>query len=120
MNIEKENLSQQIMRTNSVTQKQEILEQVPVHLSNLMAGFQSALVKANRRAKTGVQDLEDIGEMAIGNLEVQLSAPIIDRLHPEDPVIMLPNIKSVTEQSPKVTLKFNVVALPSESDGVND
>ncbi len=104
-------------RTNTEEDRQ--LELAPVHVSDLMAGFQSAVAKANRAIETGDLDQEHIGDMAITNLKVSLSAPIIEGQHQEDPVIMIPNIHSVTPDSPKVSLSFDVIVVPENEGNIN-
>lgn len=93
------------------------LELVPVRTADLMRGFQAAVAKANRSTRAGEQEGEDIERMAIKDLEVSLTAPIIESAHAEDPVVMLPNIKSVDADSPSLSLKFSVVSVPRQSRG---
>lgn len=93
------------------------LEYVPVRTSDLMRGFQAAVAKANRSTEAGDIGGEDIERMSIKDLEITLSAPIIDGGHAEDPVVMLPNIKSVDAESAKISMKFNVVSVPGKGRG---
>lgn len=93
------------------------LELVPVRTADLMRGFQAAVAKANRSTRAGEQEGEDIERMAIKDLEVSLTAPIIESAHAEDPVVMLPNIKSVDADSPRLSLKFSVVGVPRQQRG---
>ena len=69
------------------------LERVPVRTSDLMRGFQAAVARANRSARSSEEDGEDIERMSVKDLEISLSAPIIEGGHADDPVLMLPNIK---------------------------
>ena len=89
-------------------------ESVPVRIGDLMRGFQASVARANRSVAAGDQDTEDIERMSIRDMEVSLSAPIIDSGHAEDPVVMLPNIKSADAESAKVSIKFNVVSVPGK------
>jgi hypothetical protein len=88
------------------------LEVVPVRVSDLMQGFQAAAARANRSTQAGDESGEDIEQMAVKDLEISLSAPIIEGGHASDPVIMLPNIKSVDSETAKLSLKFNIVSVP--------
>lgn len=90
------------------------LELVPVRVGDLMRGFQSAVSRANRSARAGEGDGEDIEQMAIKDLEVSMQAPVIEGGHAEDPTLMLPNIKSVDRDTASVTIKFSVVTLPAK------
>lgn len=90
------------------------LELVPVRVGDLMRGFQSAVSRANRAARAGDGDGEDIAQMAIKDLEISIEAPIIEGGHAEDPTLMLPNIKSVDRDTAAVTLKFSVVTVPAK------
>ena len=102
-----------------VNKKENQLELSPVRVSDLMAGFQSAVAKANRAVETGDFDQEHIGDMAITNLKVSLAAPYIQAQHEEDPIIMVPNINSVTPDSPKISLSFDVVTVPEDEGNIN-
>jgi hypothetical protein len=89
------------------------LELVPVQVSDLMRGFQAAVVRANSATRAGIEDSENIEQMVIKDLDISLTAPIIESAHAGDPTLMLPNIKSVDADSPIITLKFSVVSVPS-------
>jgi chromosome segregation ATPase len=89
-------------------------EVLPVHVGDLMRGFQSAVSRANHSARAGEGDGEDIEHMAIKDLEVSMQAPVIDQAHAEDPILMLPNINSADRDTASVTIKFNVVTLPAK------
>ncbi len=89
-------------------------EHVPVRTSDLMRGFQAAVARANRAALSGEFEGEDIGRMAIKDLRVSISAPIIDGGHADDPTLMLPNIKSVDETSARISLEFTVINTPGK------
>lgn len=93
------------------------LEYVPVRTSDLMRGFQAAVARANRATSAGDGDGEDIERMSIKDLQVTLSAPIIDGGHADDPIVMLPNIKSVDADSAKISLSFSVVSVPLKGRG---
>lgn len=107
-----ENLEKQI--SESIKYKQ--LELVPVRISDLMRGFQSAMAKANFASKSGNEiEGEDIGNLAIKDLQISLTAHIIEAGHADDPILMLPNIKSIDQDSAKVSIKFTVYGVPVES-----
>ena len=109
----KTTLAQLVDQTRE-SQLQRRLEQVPVRTSDLMRGFEAAVARANRATRAGDVDGEDIERMSIQSLEVSLTAPLIDGGHAEDPVFMLPNIKSADAQSAEVGLKFTVVSVPTK------
>jgi hypothetical protein len=91
------------------------LDLVPVRVGDLMRGFQSAVARANLATRAGDEsEGEDIEQMAIKNLEVTVTAPVIDAGHAEDPVLMLPNIKSPDAATAQVSLKFSVVSVPAK------
>ncbi len=90
------------------------LDLVPVRVGDLMRGFQAAVARANLATRAGAEgEGEDIEQMAIKNLEVSVTAPVIDAGHAEDPVLMLPNIKSPDAATAQVSLKFSVVSVPA-------
>ncbi|MCP5051996.1 MAG: hypothetical protein GY940_32810 [bacterium] len=93
------------------------MEVVPVRVSDLMQGCQAAVARANRSVRAGEGEEEDIEQMSVKNLEISLSAPIIESAHAEEPTIMLPNIKSVDSESAKITLKFSIVSVPVKKRG---
>lgn len=94
------------------------MEAVPVRISDLMQGFQAAVARANRSTQAGVEgEGEDISPMSVKDLEISLSAPIIDGGHAADPVVMLPNIKSVDSETAKISLKFSIVSVPLKKRG---
>lgn len=88
------------------------MEVVPVRISDLMQGFQAAVARANRSTQAGEGEGEDIETMSVKDLEISLSAPIIEGGHASDPVVMLPNIKNVDSESAKMSLKFSIVNIP--------
>lgn len=93
------------------------MEVVPVRVSDLMQGFQAAVARANRSTQAGEGDGEDIERMSVKDLEISLSAPIIEGGHAADPVVMLPNIKSVDTESAKISMKFSIVSVPLKQRG---
>lgn len=104
------------LRQETVDEKlRRRLDLVPVRVGDLMRGFQAAMARANlaTRAGGGEDGGEDIEQMAIRNLEVSVTAPVIDAGHAEDPVLMLPNIKSPDAATAQVSLKFSVVSVPA-------
>jgi hypothetical protein len=107
-------LLDQLTRAAEAEHLQKRHENVPVRTSDLMRGFQAAVARANRAASSGEFEGEDIGRMAIKDLEVSISAPIIDGGHADDPTLMLPNIKSVDETSARISLKFTVINTPGK------
>jgi hypothetical protein len=91
------------------------LDLVPVRVGDLMRGFQAAVARANLATRAGGEgEGEDIEQMVIKNLEVSVTAPVIDAGHAEDPVLMLPNIKSPDAATAQVSLKFSVVSVPAK------
>lgn len=102
----------ELLQEAKETKLRKRLELVPVRISDLMQGLQAAMAKANRAVRTSAEEGEDIERMAIKDLQVTLSAPIIEGGHAVDPTVMLPNIKSVTTDTATVTLSFNVVSVP--------
>lgn len=92
-------------------------EHVPVRASDLMRGFQAAVARANRAVIAGDIEGQDIEDMAVRDLRVSISAPVIDSGHAEDPTLMLPNIKSVDEQSARISLEFSVMSMPKKTQG---
>ncbi|HET9225978.1 MAG TPA: hypothetical protein VFR31_04885 [Thermoanaerobaculia bacterium] len=91
------------------------LDLVPVRVGDLMQGFQAAVARANLATHAGGEgEGEDIEQMVIKNLEVSVTAPVIDAGHAEDPVLMLPNIKSPDAATAQVSLKFSVVSVPAK------
>lgn len=92
-------------------------EYVPVRASDLMRGFQAAVARANRAVVAGELEGQDIEDMAVRDLRVSISAPVIDSGHAEDPTLMLPNIKSVDEQSARISLEFSVMSVPRKAQG---
>jgi hypothetical protein len=107
----------QILEETRTERLRKRLEYVPVRTSDLMRGFQAAVARANRATQAGEGEGEDIERMSIKDLQVTLSAPIIDGGHADDPVVMLPNIKSVDAESAKITLSFQVVSVPLKGRG---
>ncbi|MES1241365.1 MAG: hypothetical protein ABUT39_07085 [Acidobacteriota bacterium] len=103
------------LRQETVDEKlRRRLDLVPVRVGDLMRGFQAAMARANLANRAGGEDEgEDIEQMAIKNLEVSVTAPVIDAGHAEDPVLMLPNIKSPDASTAQVSLKFSVVSVPA-------
>jgi len=89
----------------------------PVKLSDLMRGFQGAVVRANDAIRAGSDDGEDIEAMVIKRLDISLEAPIVETGHADDPVVMLPNLNSVDSDSPTVRLSFEVVSVPVMKGG---
>jgi len=98
-------------RDAHLRQKQEL---VPVRTGDLMRGFQAAVARANASTSAGSDGTgEDSESMAIKNLEVSITAPIIDAGHAEDPVLMLPNLKNPDPETAQISLKFSVVSVPA-------
>ena len=91
----------------------EKLNGVAVKTSDLMNGFQGALaraIKARRAADT--DDSEDIADFVVQDLEVEFAAPIVAERSGDEPVLLVPNIKSVNTESPLARLKFTVGSVP--------
>jgi hypothetical protein len=103
------------LRQETVDEKlRRRLDLVPVRVGDLMRGFQAAVARANLATRAGGEgEGEDIEQMVIKNLEVSVTAPVIDAGHAEDPVLMLPNIKSPDAATAQVSLKFSVVSVPA-------
>lgn len=115
--IEVRKIVNQLLQESAQARTRRRLELVPVRTSDLMRGFQAAVARANRATRAGEGDSEDIERMAIKDLEISVTAPLIESAHAEDPVLMLPNLKSVDADSPAITLKFNVVSVPRAQRG---
>lgn len=115
--IETRKVIDQLLQESKEEKIRRRLELVPVQISDLMRGFQAAVARANESTRGGIEGegeeaSEDIGGMSIKDLEISLSAPIIEGGHAADPRVMLPNIKSVDEESARISLKFNIVSVP--------
>ena len=93
---------------------QSAYETLPVKTSDLMMGFQSAVSRANEAARSTDYDTQDIETMKVKDLEISIQAPVIESGHASDPVLMLPNIKSVRSDSVNLTLKFSIVSVPKQ------
>lgn len=94
---------------------QSAYETLPVRTSDLMMGFQSAVSRANEAARSTDYDTQDIETMKVKDLEISIQAPVIESGHASDPVLMLPNIKSVRSDSVNLSLKFSIVSVPKKN-----
>jgi len=89
---------------------------VAIKTSDLMNGFQNSMAKAIKTETLNGSESENIKDYIIRDLEVEFAVPIIAERGEEEPILMLPNIKNVTEESPLVKLKFKITNIPeSES-----
>lgn len=105
-------ISDQLLKEASERKLEKRYESVPVRISDLMEGFEAALAKANRASQAGDFESEDIANIAVKDLEINLSASLIESGHAQDPVLMLPNIKSVDNRSTNVNIRFSLHSLP--------
>ena len=90
---------------------------VAVKTSDLMNGFQGAMAKAIRSRKPSSDQVgEDIQNFIIQDMEVEFAVPLVAEREEKEPILMIPNIKSVTDQSPLVKLKFKVANVPEKEE----
>lgn len=115
--LEVRRIVEQLLEEAKEAKLRRRLESVPVRVGDLMQGFQAAVSRANRAERAGAEEAEDIERMSIKDLEVEVTAPIIESAHAEDPVLMLPNIKAASPEAAQVTLKFSVVSVPLKQRG---
>ncbi|MEQ9403953.1 MAG: hypothetical protein RIM99_10225 [Cyclobacteriaceae bacterium] len=100
------------LKTSGTPQK---ISGIPLKASDLMNGFQNSMAKAIKTQSLGSSESENIKDYIIQDLEVEFAVPLVAERGEEEPILMLPNIKSVTEESPLVKLKFRITNVP-ESD----
>jgi len=99
------------------SEKKETLTGVAVKTSDLMSGFQGALARAIEARRAGDADSgEDIGNYVIQDMEVEFAAPLVAERGGDEPILLIPNVKSVTEASPLVRLKFKIDAEPPRAE----
>ncbi|MEP1032379.1 hypothetical protein [Ekhidna sp.] len=99
----------------SKTESQKITG-IAVKTSDLMNGFQNSMAKAiNSNTLEGAES-ETIKDYIIQDLEVDFALPLIAERGEDEPMLMLPNIKSVTEESPLVRLKFKIANIPDSEE----
>ncbi len=84
---------------------------VMVKASDVMNGFQSALAKSINSTKSA-ESGENIQDYIVKDLDVEFTAPLVAENESDEPMLMLPNMKSVSDNSPAVRLKFSVVYVP--------
>ena len=97
------------------TEKKKPLEGVTMRASDLMTGFQAATARSIRAETTEGEENENIKEYFIKNLEVELAVPIVGTGSGE-PLLMLPSVGNVTEESPFVKMKFGVAYIPKDEE----
>jgi hypothetical protein len=86
---------------------------VAVKSSEIMNGFQSAMSKAIKSQSASSEgNGENIKNFIIKDLEVEFAAPIVAERGGEEPILIIPNIKSVSTDSPLVRLKFTITNVP--------
>lgn len=89
---------------------------IALKTSDLMNGFQNSMAKAIKARELEGTDSENIKDYIIQDLEVELAVPLVAERGEEEPILMLPNIKSVTEDSPLVKLKFRITNVPESEE----
>ncbi|MEO9484716.1 MAG: hypothetical protein ABJG47_14755 [Ekhidna sp.] len=99
----------------SKTESQKITG-IAVKTSDLMNGFQNSMAKAIKSSTLEGAESETIKDYIIQDLEVDFALPLIAERGEDEPMIMLPNIKSVTEDSPLVRLKFKIANIPDSEE----
>lgn len=92
------------------------LNGVAIKTSELMNGFQNSMAKAIKTETLEGNDTENIKDYLISDLEVEFAVPLIAERGEEEPILMLPNIKNVTEESPLVKLKFRITNIPESEE----
>lgn len=85
---------------------------IAVKTSDLMNGFQNSMAKAIKATRIENTESEEIKDYIIQDLEVEFAVPLVAERGEDEPMLMLPNIKSVTDESPMVKLKFKVTNVP--------
>ena len=89
---------------------------IAVKTSDLMNGFQNSMAKAIKTTSLESADSEVIKDYIIQDLEVEFAVPLIAERGEDEPMLMLPNIKSVTDESPMVRLKFKIANVPDTEE----
>ncbi|WP_421765357.1 hypothetical protein [Ekhidna sp.] len=89
---------------------------IAVKTSDLMNGFQNSMAKAIKSNTLSSAESETIKDYIIQDLEVDFALPLIAERGEDEPMLMLPNIKSVTEESPLVRLKFKISNIPDSEE----
>jgi len=112
--VEVRQKTDQLLKDATERKLEKRYESAPVRTSDLMNGFQTAVSRANRSSRSSEYESEDIGRMIIKDLEISVEAPLIESGHAQDPVLMLPNIKSVDNKSSNVSIKFSIQSLPAK------
>lgn len=100
---------------NSKSEGQKITG-IAVKTSDLMNGFQNSMAKAIKSNTLSSAESETIKDYIIQDLEVDFALPLIAERGEDEPMLMLPNIKSVTEESPLVRLKFKISNIPDSEE----
>jgi hypothetical protein len=88
---------------------------IAVKTSDLMNGFQSALAKS-MQARQASEGGANIRDYVIKNLEIEFAAPLVAEREGDEPILMVPNVKNVTTDSPLVRLKFSVSHVPPKGE----
>ena len=99
----------------SKTESQKITG-IAVKTSDLMNGFQNSMAKAIKSKTLSGAESEAIKDYIIQDLEVDFAVPLIAERGEDEPMLMIPNIKSVTEESPLVRLKFKISNIPDSEE----
>lgn len=89
---------------------------IAVKTSDLMNGFQNSMAKAIKSKTLSGAESETIKDYIIQDLEVDFAVPLIAERGEDEPMLMIPNIKSVTEESPLVRLKFKISNIPDSEE----
>ena len=106
-------LYNELKNSNTTSTK---LSGVAIKTSELMNGFQNSMAKAIKTETLGGSETENIKDYIIRDLEVEFAVPIIAERGEEEPILMLPNIKNVTKESPLVKLKFRITNIPESKE----
>ncbi|MBC6399802.1 MAG: hypothetical protein GDA37_02100 [Ekhidna sp.] len=89
---------------------------IVVKTSDLMNGFQNSMAKAIKSGSLESGESESIKDYIVQDLEVEFALPLVAERGEDEPLLMLPNIKSVTDESPMVKLKFKVTNIPDAEE----
>ncbi len=89
---------------------------IAVKTSDLMNGFQNSMAKAIKASSLESSESESIKDYIVQDLEVEFALPLVAERGEDEPMLMLPNIKSVTNESPMVNLKFKIANVPETEE----
>ncbi len=100
---------------NSKTASQKV-NGIALKVSDLMNGFQNSMAKAIKAKTLEGAESESIKDYIIQDLEIEFALPLVAERGEDEPILMIPNIKSVTEDSPLVKLKFRITNVPETEE----